>query len=126
MTKRNRRAAHQASPAQPDVGEDRDVRPPRNRALATLAIRSRRDDRKIARQPVGNHADEAADARAEHERERAADSSGHLCHRVTAFPAFTGLVDATLTITLRSRGPSNSTNITPCHLPSASLPRRIG
>src|SRR5580700_1220957 len=101
MTEWNRRAAHHASPAQSQVSENRDVRPPRKRALATLAIRSRRDDRKIARQPVSNHADEAAYARTESERKRTADSGGHVeCHRVTAFPALTGLVGATLTIIL--------------------------
>src|SRR5208282_3603662 len=62
MAERNRRAAHHASPAESKVGENRDVRPPRNRTLATLAIRARRDDRKIARQPVGNRAAETAEA----------------------------------------------------------------
>ena len=34
MAKGNRRAAHQASAAQPEVRENRNVRPPWNRAIA--------------------------------------------------------------------------------------------
>src|SRR5258708_19397463 len=84
MAERNRRAAHHAAPFQSEICENRDVRPPWKRALATLAIGTRRDDRKIAREPIGNHADEAADARAEQERNRGADSGGQVeGHRVT-------------------------------------------
>src|SRR5258708_12654736 len=84
MAERNRRAAHHAAPFQSEICENRDVRPPRKRALAALAIGTRRDDRKIARQPITNHADEAADARAEQERNRGADSGGQVeGHRVS-------------------------------------------
>src|ERR1039457_6056225 len=84
MAERNRRAAHQAPPAQSNVGENRDVRPPWNRALATLAKRARRDDRKIAGEPIRNHANEAAEARAEEERNCGADSGGRVeCHGVS-------------------------------------------
>src|SRR5271156_6074625 len=125
MAEWNRRAAQDASPFQSEIRENRYVCPPRERALATLAIRARRDDRKIARQAICNHADKAPDARTEDKGERGADSGGHVeVHR--ASPLCCGATAATLTIRLRSRGPSSSTNMTPCHLPSASWPRRIG
>src|SRR5208283_661608 len=95
MAERNRRAAHHAAPAQSEVGENRDVRPPRDRALATLAIRARRHDRKIARQAVGDHADEAAYARAQEESEGGADSGGDVqSHRVTITYAASSLSGA--------------------------------
>src|SRR5271156_3357061 len=84
MAEWNRRAAQDASAFQSEIRENRDVRPPRQRALATLAIRARRHDRKIARQSVGNHADEAADARPEQEGKGGAEFDRHVeCHRVS-------------------------------------------
>src|SRR6266852_695316 len=107
MAERNHRAAHDASSAESEIREDRDIRPPRNRALATVASRARRYDRQLARKPPREHADKAAHARAEQEGQRGAEPGGQIeGHRDTAFFTLPALRAATLTITLRSRGPS--------------------
>src|SRR5579875_2995873 len=102
IAERNRPAAHQASPAQKDVGEDRNVGPPWDRALAARAERARPHDRDVARQPIRDDIDEASDRGAEDKREQRHQSARYVDHR-----PLTSAVATSLT-----------SRRAPCHCPS--------
>ena len=66
VARRDRLAAAAAVPAQQQPGEHRDVVVGLDRRAAAGAVRGRRDQRLVARQPVGDDVQERADDRAEH------------------------------------------------------------